>query len=368
MKTILSVFFATVAAEWVVKAPLPLQRSDQICVVDDTTIIVCGGCVTEQAAYPDGATWTICPEITDTCSEYDSKTDTWSSIPSMPRARQRFAAALVDDKLYVVGGVDEFENMFAQVDVYDVSAQTWSTPSTLTIPDEYQTSDCSAFSLGTTMYVTGGFHLPEYSLPGMTHSIDTTDNSWSFDVAQHNHLRGDMCAVVLDGEGWTSGGWGSEDFCVPVNDLESFNAEDNTWTEKHTGHGEGDDDPYDDGDKSCSVYGDVLYAFGGEQKDDDCAYSVVIDHVESYDVSTDRWTYQEDMTLSVPRFRFCAVTIDSTLYVIGGQGSYETKANETFHPIFASVEAWDLEDGASVSSTLAVPFVLMFLSLFQHFA
>jgi len=74
--------------------------------------------------------------------EYDPKTDQWKKLPDAPIARDHAHAAIVGDKLYMIGGVqsDAMEkkglaNIVAEVDVYDFKTGTWIVaPGKLPVP------------------------------------------------------------------------------------------------------------------------------------------------------------------------------------------------------------------------------------------
>jgi hypothetical protein len=66
---------------------------------------------------------------------YDPKTDSWSTLPDMPRARDHFQAVVARDKLYVVGGRDsELGREIAETDVYDFAARRWSSAAPIPTP------------------------------------------------------------------------------------------------------------------------------------------------------------------------------------------------------------------------------------------
>lgn len=63
---------------------------------------------------------------------YDPASGTWTQLPNMPRARDHFHAAVVGNRLYAIGGrqggVPDYLNaVIPQVDVFDLTAGTWST-------------------------------------------------------------------------------------------------------------------------------------------------------------------------------------------------------------------------------------------------
>ena len=61
-------------------------------------------------------------------SVYDPATDRWSELPDMPRARDHFGAAIVDGKLYAIGGRHVVrENPVVENDAYDLATGKWIT-------------------------------------------------------------------------------------------------------------------------------------------------------------------------------------------------------------------------------------------------
>lgn len=56
---------------------------------------------------------------------YDPATDTWASLSPMPTGRHNVAGAVLDDKLYVIGG-DDNSTVFDNVEAYDPVTDTWS--------------------------------------------------------------------------------------------------------------------------------------------------------------------------------------------------------------------------------------------------
>ncbi|CAN0541341.1 unnamed protein product, partial [Laminaria digitata] len=62
--------------------------------------------------------------------EYDPRTGVWTTLADAPNARDHFQAALVGDKVYVIGGAQTSQptsSYVSEVDVYDFNLGTWST-------------------------------------------------------------------------------------------------------------------------------------------------------------------------------------------------------------------------------------------------
>ena len=57
-----------------------------------------------------------------------------------------------------------------------------------------------------------------------------------------------------------------------------------------------------------------VYALGGQDENGNCVSST-----EFLDFSSGLWSVTNDMTLTVPRKKFCTVVHEQKLYIIGGQ-------------------------------------------------
>ena len=50
---------------------------------------------------------------------YDPATNTWDAVAPMPTGRDGLATAVVDGKLYALGGVDDDGNLLSTVEAYN---------------------------------------------------------------------------------------------------------------------------------------------------------------------------------------------------------------------------------------------------------
>ncbi|MEV4628026.1 carboxypeptidase regulatory-like domain-containing protein [Micromonospora sp. NPDC049523] len=93
---------------------------------------------------------------------YDADTDRWTPFAPLPMARQRPVAAFLGDRLYVTGGWAG-TNIPAEVepslDVYDPATDTWSTGA----PIPQGTAAAGSAVLDERLYVVGGCHPEGYS-------------------------------------------------------------------------------------------------------------------------------------------------------------------------------------------------------------
>ena len=102
---------------WTTKAPLPEPRANLAVAVLDGKIYAVGG---ERDGAPVA-----------TASVYDPATDAWTALPPLPEARTDLAAAGAGGKLYVLGGTTVAGTATARpglatVSVYDPATRQWS--------------------------------------------------------------------------------------------------------------------------------------------------------------------------------------------------------------------------------------------------
>ncbi len=83
---------------------------------------------------------------------YDPIQRSWSAKQRMPTPRYRLATAVVDGKLYAVGGEDRFGNPLDKVEAFDPVANTWTSGPPLGTPRV----GLAAVAIGTTIYAVGG--------------------------------------------------------------------------------------------------------------------------------------------------------------------------------------------------------------------
>ena len=100
-------------ATWTTRAPMPTARSSGAAAVIDGKIYVIGG------RPPRGADFAV----------YDPQQNTWRALPNPATQRNHLAAAAIDGKVYVVGGRfgAGFQSDRADVvEVYDPATNTWT--------------------------------------------------------------------------------------------------------------------------------------------------------------------------------------------------------------------------------------------------
>ncbi|MGD6853116.1 MAG: Kelch repeat-containing protein [Candidatus Bathyarchaeia archaeon] len=148
---------------------------------------------------------------------YDPDTDTWETKASMPTPRRDFAIAVYDNKIYCISGesgLDSQGGVYSAVnEVYDPLTDTWTIKAEIPTP-RY---GMSANLVDGKIYVLGGGHHNVY--PGNTCSdlnevYDPLTDTWSTRSSLPTAVLY-AASVVVDGEiyvlggqaGWLLGGW-----------------------------------------------------------------------------------------------------------------------------------------------------------------
>lgn len=106
------------STDWQKLAPMKYPRKFFACVSHSKHIYVFGGANYVGMLNGD-------PDRPEAPERYDTETNEWTTLPTMPGGRRTAcAAAVVGNKIYVVGGWNDSETL-ASVIVFDTSKQQW---------------------------------------------------------------------------------------------------------------------------------------------------------------------------------------------------------------------------------------------------
>ena len=107
--------------DWEVITQLPTERWGLATAVVDDKIYIIGGSSAKDIRGPDGLS---------TVEEYDPKTNTWRQVADMPTPRYYPKVAVVNDTIYVFGGWYEERGVKidypVRVEAYDPATDTWT--------------------------------------------------------------------------------------------------------------------------------------------------------------------------------------------------------------------------------------------------
>nr|7ON6_A Chain A, SAKe6AE [synthetic construct] len=259
---------------------------------------------------------------------YDPETDTWSLVAPMKTRRSGVGVAVLDGRIYAVGGYDgspDGHTHLNSVEAYDPETDTWS----LVAPMKTRRSGVGVAVLDGRIYAVGGY---DGSPDGHTHlnsveAYDPETDTWSL-VAPMKTRRSGVGVAVLDGRIYAVGGYdGSPDGHTHLNSVEAYDPETDTWSlvapmkTRRSGVG-------------VAVLDGRIYAVGGYDGSPDG--HTHLNSVEAYDPETDTWSLVAPM--KTRRSGVGVAVLDGRIYAVGG---YDGSPDGHTH--LNSVEAYDPE-------------------------
>jgi N-acetylneuraminic acid mutarotase len=279
--------------------------------LQENAVVALEGEVFVIGGYADNAT------IVDRVEAYDPANDTWRSVAPLPSPRHHVNAAVVEGKIYVLGGlVTNSFNAIADTLVYDPALDAWTDLTGM--PAGTERGGATAGAIGARIYVAGGYRggsVVDFS------AYDTLTDSWETlpDLpTPRDHLVGGAIDGLFYAVGGRAGGIAGVQDPVDI-----FDPILGTWT---TGA------PMLTARAGCAAaaLGSELFVLGGEGNVD--AVSGVFSEVEAYDPLTDSWSTHPPM--KTPRHGTGAAAIDGVIYVPGGADQQAFGAVDT-HEAYA---------------------------------
>jgi hypothetical protein len=290
---------------WIELKPMPTARSGLGVAVVDGKIYAIGGCC--NGSY------------LGTNEMYDPETDTWTTKTLMPTPRSSFAIATYQNKIYVIGGyAGNPLSCLKTTEVYDTLTDTWETKSE--IPLNGRGSFCANVVNGK-IYLIGGMLAPWIyaPLPEATLVYDPKEDSWTKKSPIPTPVY-DYISAVVDNKIYIIGGRST----TAIKGLtQIYDPENDTWSK-------GKAMPLPVCYAGAGVTEGVLapkrvYIIGG--KTSLGPNETYTDTTQIYDPKTDMWTTGASMLTF--RRRLDVAVVDDILYVIGGyKGSTYIAVNE----------------------------------------
>lgn len=279
---------------WVSMAPMRVTRSGLGVAVVNGKIYAIGG------SAEDG--------YLGTNEEYDPATDTWTYKKPMPTPRERFGIAVYQNKIYCIGGDvagGYFSNDSITVvnEVYDPATDTWETKK----PLPTLRREVGANVVNGKIYLIGGIVPYDPSSTGFAHLslnevYDPETDSWSTKAEMPTAEISSRSAVI-----------DSKIYIITGSSNQIYDAAADTWSS-------GTPLPVSliGGTQNKATTGvnalKRVYVFGGGK-------------TQVYDPETDRWTVGADMITT--RSGFGVAAVNDVLYVIGG----DTMTYEGLHDL-----------------------------------
>jgi hypothetical protein len=315
---------------WTFKNPIPTPRGFTGGAVVDGKIYVIGG-------FPSHY------DVTGVNEMYDPELDTWTEMDSLPVKRCAHATCAFNNKIYVFGGLYPDPYAYAQNNVHEYNPQTNTWTQKADMP--YEIAFPGIALLNDTIYLIGGT-INAYTPPISTvMTYEPVTETWS-EKAPLSSPRSGASACVVDGKIYIFGGMDENLHDYAFKYVEVYDPATNTWAART-------DMPTSRGILGTCTMDGKVYAVGG------CSDNLqTVTTNEVYDPITDTWTQKSP--LKEKRHTFFFGSAGNKMYAIGG--SYP----EGVQPILVtSVEEYDpaadTSDITSVESNIEMnptPFML----------
>ncbi len=230
----------------------------------------------------------------------------WRSMTDMPTARYGAAAAVLDEYIYVIGGMTAENEPLTTVERYDMISDEWDTEvDTLT----FARWNAVAASYRGSIYIFGGFGGLEYNPAYETVEVYDPDlNEWETaggsDV--YSSFREGSACLVLDDWiyfiGGLVGSGGSPDSTAPSPLVDRYSPDTEMWESQPQLN-------FARKSASAVVYDDTIYVMGGFEFGP-------LGIVEKYTPDNEAW---EILAVQItPRGYLGAGIIDNLIFAIGG--------------------------------------------------
>jgi predicted secreted protein/N-acetylneuraminic acid mutarotase len=248
--------------------------------------------------------------------EYDPATNIWTRKANMPETRSAFSTSVIDGKVYVIGGAaTPFGVLRSSIYVYDPATDTWTQKGQMLTPRV----GLSAGVVDGKIYVIGGSSAGVGAYFKTVEMYDPVTNNWTR-KADMPTARSDHRASVVDGKIYVIGGTTSSSW-TGLSVVEVYDPAMDTWTRKA-------DMPTPRWGLGVGEVNGKIYALGG------ASAPVWFSTVEQYDPSTNIWTIKTHMPTS--RREFAVSVVDGKVYAIGG-----VSGNQGATYALATVEEYD---------------------------
>ncbi len=296
---------------WVTMEPMPTARFSFGVAVVDGKIYAIGG--------SNGTHHLNVNEM------YDPATDTWTKKRSMPTARTDPATAVYQNKIYVIGGIvadsnPSYSGYTGLTEVYDPLTDTWETME----PMPAARSSLDANVVGDKIYLIGGKKyvdvFPFQQSTNKNQVYDPSNDSWSTKTPTPTSTFL-YASAVADNKIHIMGGYSGGHF-LQLNQI--YNSETDTWSY-------GKEVPTAILSTAAGATTGLLapkriYVLGGH-----VGSNITSNLTQVYNPENDTWTTGTSMP--TPRWSLGVAVVNDELYAIGGyDGETALSVNEKYTP------------------------------------
>ena len=269
---------------WQTLAPMPTARQELASAVLNGKIYAIGG-------YDSSGTPTNIVEV------YDPATNTWSSAHPIPRALHHNSAAVAAGKLYSFGGPS------TQVFVYDELNDSWSAVASMLF---FQVLSPAVGVFNDKIYVAGGVSGGRGNTKqNLVEVYDPVANTWT--ALQRMRVGRNHCGgAFIDGKFYVVGG---RRRVLALDANEVYDPQTNTWMPQAPL-------PTPRAGIGVAAVNGELFVFGGETFDPNGGGGEVHGEVEVFNPATNAW--QSLSPMPTPRHGIWASVIGNQIFLPGG--------------------------------------------------
>ncbi len=232
----------------------------------------------------------------------------WDSLPALPSARSRSAAAAYENDLFVIGGMTA-QGVSGDVLVYSTDTKKWKE----SIPKTTPVADASACMIGGKIYVPGGLAASKQPTD-IVEVFDPIAEKWDQRAKLPSPISG-YALADLDGKLYLFGGWNGSEYLKTVYE---YNPDSNNWTRKA-------DMPTARANAGAAVISGKIFVIGGtdgiKALEANEAYSPELDNGKANAWETRRPAPEGRYSMGVEGLL-------DMIYLVGGKSDHAGKVSE----------------------------------------
>lgn len=298
---------------WTAKTPMPTPRTIFASAVVNSKIYAIGGLDANYIPLK-------------TVEEYDPATDTWTTKADMPTARGLLGAGVVNNKIYVIGGRDASSTDVATVEEYDPALDSWTAKTDMPTARE---GACVGVA-NNKIYVIGGYD-NSATILSTVEEYSPAGDTWATKPSIPN-ARGFGAISVISNIIYLMAGEDSS--YAFVNTVGTYDPATGIWTDKadmltsQTGC-------------RLGVINNIVYAIGGIWFDP-------IKTVEAYDVAGNSWESKSDFPYNISDLE--VQVVNGKLYAISGGDALASVTNSVEEGVLTNPPALSWTGEANYTS------------------
>jgi N-acetylneuraminic acid mutarotase len=276
---------------WASKAPMHQARFGLGVAVVDGKIYAIGGSTRSGGGGTRSGQLPVTGGVVGTNEECDPATDTWSFKNPMPTPREYFATAVCQNKIYCIGGAGGVN------EVYDPAIDKWETKAPMPTARSY----LQANMVNGKIYLIGGY-VPDnsdfgFSISNLNEVYDPATDSWTT-KAPMPVATSDYPSAIVGNKIYIAGGLSSS----PKSDLNQvYDPETDTWS------------------RGALMPSGIRYGAAGATAGVNAPERIYFfsgSGTQVYDPLNDSWTFGAAMPTG--RLSFAVAVVNDMLYAIGG--------------------------------------------------